>query len=91
MKTTLEIPDDLFRAAKAKAALEGRKLKDLVTEALRRAVRAEPSGGPGGRRIEFPLIKGRPDSPVLTAERMAALEAQLESAEAERYARLVRR
>ena len=35
MKTTVEIPDDLHRRAKAEAALRGRKLKDLVEEGLR--------------------------------------------------------
>ena len=33
MKTTVEVPDDLYR--KAKAALRGRKVRDLVEEALR--------------------------------------------------------
>lgn len=35
MKTTIELPDDLYRQAKATAALSGRKLKDLVEEGLR--------------------------------------------------------
>jgi predicted component of type VI protein secretion system len=35
MKTTVEMPDDLYRAAKAEAALRGRKLKDLIEEGLR--------------------------------------------------------
>jgi hypothetical protein len=35
MKTTVEVPDDLYRRAKAVAALSGRKLKDLVEEGLR--------------------------------------------------------
>ena len=34
MKTTLEIPDLLFRKAKSKAAERGQTLKQLVTEAL---------------------------------------------------------
>lgn len=34
MKTTLEIPDELFRQAKATAALRGESLKELVTRAL---------------------------------------------------------
>ena len=34
MKTTLEIPDPLFRKAKSKAAERGQTLKQLVTEAL---------------------------------------------------------
>ncbi len=35
MKTTVELPDELYRRAKAEAALRGRKLKDLVEEGLR--------------------------------------------------------
>ena len=35
MKTTVEVPDDLYRQAKAEAALRGRKLKDLFEEGLR--------------------------------------------------------
>ncbi len=38
MKTTVEIPDNLFRQAKALAAMRGRKLKDLVEDGLRRVV-----------------------------------------------------
>ena len=34
MKTTLEIPDPLFRRAKSQAAERGQSLKQLVTEAL---------------------------------------------------------
>ena len=35
MKTTLELPDPLFRKAKATASARGQSLKDFVTEALR--------------------------------------------------------
>ncbi len=35
MKTTIEVPEELYRRAKAEAALSGRKLKDLVQEGLR--------------------------------------------------------
>ena len=35
MKTTLEVPDPIFRRAKATAAERGQSLKDFVTEALR--------------------------------------------------------
>lgn len=35
MKTTVEFPDDLYRRAKAEAALRGRKLRDLIEEGLR--------------------------------------------------------
>ena len=43
MKTTVEVPDDLYRRAKAEAALRGRKLRDLVEEGLRMVLEAPRS------------------------------------------------
>jgi hypothetical protein len=40
LKTTVEMPDELYRRAKAMAALRGRKLKDLVEEGLRLVLEA---------------------------------------------------
>ena len=40
MKTTLEIPDPLFRRAKSTAAERGQTLKELVTEALQEKLAA---------------------------------------------------
>jgi hypothetical protein len=40
VKTTVEVSDDLYRRAKAEAALRGRKLKDLVEEGLRLVLEA---------------------------------------------------
>jgi hypothetical protein len=62
MKTTLEIPDDLYREAKARAALENRKIKDLVAEGIRLVLERSASAAdrPLGRRPSpFPLIRGR--------------------------------
>jgi len=42
MKTTIEVPDELYRRAKAEAALRGRKLRDLVEEGLRLVLEAPP-------------------------------------------------
>jgi plasmid stability protein len=43
-KTTLELPGDLLRRVKARAAEQGRSMKSLVTEALENTLRrAEPS------------------------------------------------
>jgi hypothetical protein len=51
MKTTLEIPDDLFRRAKSAAAEQGIPLRELVSEALAEELRA----------------RGCPDKPWLKA------------------------
>jgi hypothetical protein len=42
MKTTVDLPDALYRQAKAEAALRGRKLKDLVEEGLRLVLETPP-------------------------------------------------
>jgi hypothetical protein len=59
MKTTIEIPDLLFRKAKSRAAERGLSLKELVTEALQeklaartgRASPAEPAWMEGFGRL----------------------------------------
>lgn len=40
MKTTVEISDELYRQAKAEAALRGRKLRELVEEGLRLVIQS---------------------------------------------------
>ena len=35
MRTTVDLPDDLFREAKSRAALQGQSFKDLVADGLR--------------------------------------------------------
>jgi len=94
MRTTLDIPEDLLRRAKAEAALRGRSLKDFVTEAIRAALRvpadfvAEGELTYGDEQVVgedcvFPLIRG-PGGPVLrdlTPERVHEI---LEEEEVER-------
>jgi hypothetical protein len=52
MRTTVDIPDDLFRRVKAQAALEGVPLRQVVERALRKEV-LMPERPP--RRVGFPL------------------------------------
>jgi len=40
MKTTVELPDELYRRAKAETALRDRKLKDLIEKGLRLVLEA---------------------------------------------------
>lgn len=44
MKTTLEVPDELYRQVKARAALRRRKIRDFVEEGLRMALEADERG-----------------------------------------------
>jgi hypothetical protein len=45
MKTTLEIPDRIFRRAKSKAAERGIPLRQFVTEAVEDKLKTAPAGG----------------------------------------------
>ncbi len=85
MKTTVEIPDDLFREAKATAARDGTKLKDLVADGLRLVL---GKSKPEKRHSRFPLIPGKPGQARLTAIRVTEIDAE-EAHEAD--ARLGRR
>jgi hypothetical protein len=44
VKTTIDIPDAVFRRAKAKAAERGQALREYVTEALQEKLSARPAG-----------------------------------------------
>ena len=44
MKTTLEVPDELYALVKAKAALEGRTMRSIVEELLKGWVAVAPGG-----------------------------------------------
>lgn len=50
MKTTLEMPDKLFRRAKATAAQRGQSLKQLVTAALERELAGPAPGTKNSKR-----------------------------------------
>lgn len=56
MKTTVEMPEELYRRAKVEAALRGRKLKDLVEEGLQRVLE-EPRPARSRARLSN-LMKG---------------------------------
>lgn len=78
MKTTFEIPDDLFRQAKATAALRGESLKDLVTEALEAHLERQGVGAssPRGWRSVFGQARREEIEPVdlLIAEEFERIE-----------------
>lgn len=58
MKTTLDLPDDLVRAVKIRAVEENRRLKDMVTDLLRRGL-AQKRGVPvaAGSSLKLPLVE----------------------------------
>jgi hypothetical protein len=55
VKTTIDIPDDLFRQVKSLAALKGVSLRELVTDTLRARLLAT---GHGTGATDPPWMKG---------------------------------
>ncbi|MBM3762979.1 MAG: antitoxin [Acidobacteria bacterium] len=88
MKTTLEIPDELYRAIKAKAAMEGRPVTQLVVEALRVAM---PSAEQPVRRVQFPIIKSSRKGRKLTLEEVKKAQEDMEAEDLKRIVALMRR
>ncbi|TLD68368.1 hypothetical protein FEM03_22965 [Phragmitibacter flavus] len=76
MKTTLEIDDELYRETKALAALTGRKMKDLVNEALSNVVRGggPPSFRKPAEKMKLPLIPTLHGGTPITSEQIYQLE-----------------
>ena len=61
MRTTIELPVELFRKVKARAASRGESLKSLITRAVAAEIDHEQRAAPGGR-MSLPLFgnpKGR--------------------------------
>lgn len=61
MRTTIDLPDQLLRQAKSRAALSGMSLKDLITRFIERGLRQD---------TEQPVVRQRrPELPEIIAAR----------------------
>ena len=58
MRTTIDIPDSLFRRTKALAAVRGSSMKDLIVQAVEREVHADGAGKgqPAPCRSKLPVV-----------------------------------
>lgn len=69
MRTTIDIPDETYRALKVKAAREGRTFGEIALQALQRELQ-ESSAKPAGK-FEIPVIRSkRPGTLKLTPEQI---------------------
>ena len=87
MKTTLEIPDGLFKELKAKAAMQGLRMKDVVASALKSYLTHLPLHPKrGSPKCPFPLVRG-PGGPLLKEINNQTIAKLDEEEELERYRR----
>lgn len=75
MRTTLDIPDDLVRAMKIRAAQTDATLTSVITQTLRAGLAVESERERD--RVQFPLVRGsrRADPEELSPERISELDA----------------
>ena len=83
MKTTLEIPDPIFRRAKAKAAEHGVPLRQFVTEAVAEKLRNE---SPAGEKPWMALAGGLRHLRKETARINRIIEEEFEKIDPEEWA-----
>jgi hypothetical protein len=57
MRTTVDLPDPLFKRIKAEAALRGIKLREFIRRSLEREL-AERSHRSTSYRVKLPLVQG---------------------------------
>jgi len=81
MKTTLEIPDGIFRRAKAQAGARGIPLRQFVTEAV-----AEKLESPARMKARARLVGGLRHLRKETARINRIIESEFETIEPEEWA-----
>ncbi len=87
MKTTLEIPDELYRAVKAKAAMEGRRVTDVVIEGLRLVLGKSETVV---KRVEFPIIKSSKRGKKITMGDLEKALEEMDQADLEKVMKLMK-
>ena len=56
MRTTIDLPDPLLKHLKARAALEGRTLRDVVVQLVEQGLNAPPQAATGARVQARPVV-----------------------------------
>jgi hypothetical protein len=59
MRITIDIPDQLYKQVKARAALQGLTVKEIVLKGIEREMRDTPVIKAKKKRIQLPLIHGK--------------------------------
>jgi hypothetical protein len=59
MRTTVDIPDTIYREIKIRAASEGTTIKDLILEGVAARLRSGNAPAKRGSRPKFPVIRSK--------------------------------
>ncbi len=78
MKTTLDLPDDLMRALKIRAAQQGRTIRELVSAYISAGLAGTPANA-GTGTVAFPVIDADPHAALVTMTREQIIAAEYEA------------
>ena len=78
MKTTLNLPEALYKEIKIKAVREGVPVTELVVKGLQMLLAVE---GGTQRRVDFPLIPARGDAKPITLDLVRQVRMEMDDAE----------
>jgi hypothetical protein len=59
MRTTIDIPDELYKQVKTRAALQRRTVKAIVIRGVEKEMRDTPIEKRKTKRVQLPLIHGK--------------------------------
>jgi hypothetical protein len=59
MRTTVELPDPVYREMKIRAANEGTTIREIILEGVTMRLRSESATSTRGDRPRFPVIRSR--------------------------------
>jgi hypothetical protein len=90
MRTTVDLPDGLYRQLKARAALGGLKVRELIARYLEQGLQSPLESPSGPPRSEPPVAIKRTGRPIRALTR-AQLRRLDEADEVARHARSARR
>lgn len=57
MRTTVDIPDPIYRRLKSRAATEGSSAKELILRGVKQILKGSPRGSK--KRIKLPIIRSK--------------------------------
>ncbi len=71
MRTTVDLPPELLRAAKTRAAADGETLKEFFARAVVQALGTSPGPRPHRSRVSLPLVGSGPSAVEVTNDLIA--------------------
>ena len=68
MRTSVELPDPIYREMKIRAANEGTTIREIILEGVTMRLRGESTTAARGDRPRFPVIRSRNPGSLKLAE-----------------------